>query len=176
MSQLYEPDAKKKLVATIVCLAVIAIVVVLFDQSKTKATTAATTQILDTPSATTTPTDSTGTPAPAGTTTPSPATASSGAYKNGTYTASSSYGVPHGSEDIQVKITLKDGVITASSVQNSENDHDSARYQEDFTSVYQSSVIGKNISGLQIDVIAGASDTTDGFNQALSQIASQAKA
>jgi uncharacterized protein with FMN-binding domain len=102
--------------------------------------------------------------------------AATGSYKDGTYTATSNYQVPHGSESIKVNLTLKGGVVTSSSVQNSENNFDSAQFQEGFAATYQSYVVGKKISGLQLGAISGASDTTAGFNEALSQIASQAQA
>ena len=106
----------------------------------------------------------------------STATTANGTYKDGTYTASSSYFVPHSNESIAVSVTLKGGVVTDVSVQNSEGDGESAAYQEDFTASYKSHVVGKKISGLQLSVIAGASDTTQGFNDALSQINSKAQA
>jgi hypothetical protein len=42
--------------------------------------------------------------------------------------------------------------------------------------VYKSHVVGKNISGLKLGALAGASDTADAFNQAISQITSKAQA
>ena len=101
---------------------------------------------------------------------------SSGTYKNGTFSATSSYRVPHGEESVQVSLTLTNGIVTGASIQNSENDGTSASYQEDFASSYKSQVVGKSISSLALDVIAGASDTTQGFNDAVSQISTEAKA
>jgi len=114
---------------------------------------------------------------PAASTAPSTSgTISSSAYKDGTYSASSTYYVPHGSEDIKVTLTVKDGMVTDSSIANSEYDRESARYQQDFAYEYKSSVVGKPISSLQLNYVAGASDTTQGFNDALQQIKSEAKA
>ncbi len=96
-------------------------------------------------------------------------------YKDGSYTATSNYFVPHGSEAIKVNATLQSGVVASISVSNSENDFDSASYQESFSTAYKSHVLGKKINGLQLDVIAGASDTTQAFNEALSRIASKAQ-
>lgn len=97
-------------------------------------------------------------------------------YKDGTYTADESYYVPHGSEDITVTLTVANGVVTDSSIVNSESDHDSARYQEEFAAEYKSSVVGKSLANLKLSYVAGASDTTDGFNTALDQIRTQAEA
>lgn len=96
-------------------------------------------------------------------------------YKDGTYSASSSYYVPHGQESIQVTLTLKNGVVTDSSVTNSETNYESASYQEGFAQEYKSYVIGKNIKDVQLSYVAGASDTTNGFNDAVNSIMSQAQ-
>jgi uncharacterized protein with FMN-binding domain len=103
-------------------------------------------------------------------------TASTDGLKDGTYSATASYFVPPGQESIKVSLTLSGGTITDVSVVNSENDHDSAEFQADFTDGYKTKVVGQKISGLQISSVAGASDTTDGFNEALSQIQSEAQA
>jgi uncharacterized protein with FMN-binding domain len=107
---------------------------------------------------------------------PTPAAASTSGYRDGTFSATSSYYVPHSNETINVSLTLQNGVISNAAIINSEGDDQSARYQQDFATVYKSYVVGKKISDLQIGVIAGASDTSQGFNDALSQIASKAKA
>jgi len=127
--------------------------------------------IASTPTTTTSTPSSTPTSATTSTTT---ATTSSG-YKDGSYTATSDYYVPHGSEEIQVNVTLKNGIITGSNVENSEYDGESAQYQEGFASEYKSFVIGKKISGLELSYISGASDTTQGFNDALSKIRTEAE-
>jgi uncharacterized protein with FMN-binding domain len=102
-------------------------------------------------------------------------TNTSSGYKDGTYVATSDYYVPHGSEEIQVNITLKNGVITGTSIENSEYDGESAQYQEGFASEYKTYVIGKKISGLGLSYVSGASDTTQGFNDALSKIRTEAE-
>lgn len=183
----YEQRSRLKLAATVVSVLVIAGIVLLADhikadkstssvgsQTATTATTATTAQSSsDTPSsstnATTTPTTTTTTPSTS-------SSSSSSGYKDGTYTASSNYYVPHGQEQIKVSLTIQNGAVTSASIQNSEGDNDSARYQEDFAASYKSYVVGHKISGLQISIVAGASDTSQGFNDAVSQIQSQAKA
>jgi uncharacterized protein with FMN-binding domain len=126
---------------------------------------------------TTTSTPSSSVSAPASsTTTSSPSTGTSSGYKDGTYSATSEYYVPHGSETIKVTLTVKDGNVTDSSVDNSEYDRESALFQEQFASEYKSSVVDKPISSLQLNYVAGASDTTQGFNDALQQIKTEARA
>jgi uncharacterized protein with FMN-binding domain len=169
-------------VATFLAIVVIAGIVLFADHIKTKNsavasnlgqasasnTTSAATDNATTPTSDTSSTSTS-------TATPTTTTNASG-YKDGTYTASSDYYVPHGDETIEVSLTVSNGVIVNASVQNSEGDNESARYQEDFASVYKSHVVGKKISGLQLGTIAGASDTTQGFDDALTQIASKARA
>jgi hypothetical protein len=173
MLSTYERNSRLKLAATIVAVLVVAGIVVLADHLKSASNKVAATT-------TTSPTSETAaspaTTSSAGSSDASSSSRSTGVYKDGSYTATSSYRVPPGSESIQVSVTLKNGVVTASSVRNSENDADSAQFQEEFAAAYKSYVVGKRISSLQLGVIAGASDTTAGFNEALSQIASQAQA
>lgn len=177
MLHTYEQHSKKKLVAIILSLVVIAGFVVFADHVKAKTAAAAGTLAQSSSSApSSTPSMSASTDSTTATNTSSPAASSTSSYKDGTYSASSSYYVPHGNESIQVSLTLKDGVITSSSIRNSEGDPESAQYQQDFASSYKSYVVGKKISGLQLGILAGASDTTQGFDNALSQIASEAQA
>jgi len=106
----------------------------------------------------------------------SSSSASTGSYKDGTYTATNDYIVPSGNESITVKLTVKNNVVTDSEITNSENDRDSAEFQESFADEYKSEVVGKNVGSVQLSFVAGASDTTDAFNQAVQDIANQAKA
>ncbi|HET6924991.1 MAG TPA: hypothetical protein VFH39_04135 [Candidatus Saccharimonadales bacterium] len=178
MLNTYEQHSKRKLAATVLTIFVIAGTVLVADHMKSELSAAPKTF---TPAATSATTNN-----GAGTTQSSTATGSSGAgsatasttsgYKDGTYTAASSYYVPHGNESIQVNVTLSNGVITKSSVQNSEGDPTSASFQENFAASYKSYVVGQKLADLRLGVIAGASDTTQGFANALSQIASQAQA
>lgn len=176
----YTRQSTRKLVATIVTIIVVAGIVVFADHLKSSASTGnsvASTSSQTTPSSGTAGSSSS---TSGSTGSSSSSSASSGSstsgYKDGTYTASSSYYVPHGNESIQVSVTISNGVITSSSVTNSEGDPTSAYFQQDFASSYKSYVVGQKIADLQLGVIAGASDTTQGFNDALSQIQSQAQA
>ncbi|MDB5177404.1 MAG: hypothetical protein JWN75_1072 [Candidatus Saccharibacteria bacterium] len=159
---------KQKITAGIVALIVIALLGVGASaynnqQSSQAATTTTPTSTQTAMSSTTSSTSST-------------STTSTGSYKDGTYTSSTTYYVPHGSESIKVTLTVKNGVITDSAIENSEGDRESIAYQQDFTSAYKSQVVGKSISGLQLSYVAGASDTTQGFNDSLEKIRTQAQA
>jgi len=153
MLKTYERHSRLKLSATIVIILVVAILAIVADTLRSNEGSA---QVRQTPTDTSSSASTTG-------------------YKNGTYTATVDYFVPHGSEEIKVSLTLQNDTISDVSIQNSENDFDSARYQEDFSAIYKTHVVGKAVGGLQIDALAGASDTTAAFNDAINQIASQAK-
>ncbi len=169
----YEQHSKGKLIGTVIAIIVIAGIVLVIDHLKSNRASGATPSIVTT---TAQPTQATPVTM-ASTTSATPASsASSGTYKDGTYSATSRYYVPHGNEEITVDVTLKNGVITDSSVTNSEGNRDSASYQQDFTAAYKNYVVGKHISTLKLGNISGASDTTHGFNDALTQIVSKAQA
>lgn len=169
MLDTYEKHSRAKLVATLVTVLVIAGVVVLADHLKSQST-AATARTNTASSAAMPAVTSTATGGTAST-----STSNSGGYKDGSYSAASDYFVPHSSENIQVTLTLQNGEVTNASIQNSESDPTSAAFQEDFAAEYKHYVVGKKISGLQLSTIAGASDTTQAFNDAVNQIASKAQ-
>lgn len=175
MLDTYEQNGKKKLAAIVVGSLIVAGGVVVIDQSKGK--TNASSQLTSLPTTDSDDTSAGSESTASATPTPTPARSggSSGTYKDGTYTATASYRVPHSAEAIRVSLTLKNGAITAASVQNSEGDRESAEYQREFTARYKSHVVGQKIDSLNLNVIAGASDTTEGFNQAVSQISQQAQ-
>jgi hypothetical protein len=97
-------------------------------------------------------------------------------YKNGTYSATGSYMSPGGEEQVGVTLTLANDIITAVSVTPGAYDRTSARYQDRFISGYKTYVIGKNIAKVNLGIISGSSLTPEGFNDALAQIKTQAKA
>ncbi len=124
-----------------------------------------------TPASTTTPIT---TPASASETATTTQTASE--YKDGTYTTTQTYSVPHGAQnDISVELTVQDGTITAVSVDDSYEDHESASYIRSFESSVSAAVKGKKLSSLSVGRIGGASLTSSAFKKALTAIATQAK-
>ena len=128
------------------------------------------------PSTTTTTPNSN--PVPVATTTPPVDTPkkSSSVYNDGTYSATGSYMSPGGYQQLGVTITLKNDIITSASVTNMASDGRSQRYQNMFISGYQQYVVGKNIADVHLTKVSGSSLTPSGFNDALAQIESQAKA
>lgn len=97
-------------------------------------------------------------------------------YKDGTFTATGNYSSPGGNEAIKVSLTLKNGTVTDSSVTPSITTDDEAQgYQNDFTHGYKKLVVGKKLSDIHLSRVSGSSLTSQGFNNALIQIANQAK-
>jgi|JI10StandDraft_1071094.scaffolds.fasta_scaffold366592_2 uncharacterized protein with FMN-binding domain len=104
--------------------------------------------------------------------------ASSSGYKDGTYSASASYTVPHGySNDLLVKLTVANGVVSSVSTDNTYSDRESQMYVDSFEREIKSAVVGKSLSSLtSLSRVGGASLTTYAFDDALATIANQAKA
>lgn len=96
-------------------------------------------------------------------------------YKDGTYTQKGDYITPGGRESITLTVTLKDGVVTDSSIENVANNRDSREYQAEFADNYKSKVVGKPVAEISLSRVAGSSLTSNGFNDALEQIRNSAK-
>ncbi|HEY6737203.1 MAG TPA: calcium-binding protein [Candidatus Saccharimonadia bacterium] len=110
------------------------------------------------------------------TATPAVESANTSQYKDGTYSATGSYESPGGQESIEISVTVKNGVITATSAQEAATDHDSEEYQQRFIANYKSLVVGKSLDSVSLGRVSGASLTGAGFNDAISQIKTQARA
>jgi uncharacterized protein with FMN-binding domain len=121
--------------------------------------TPSTTQTSETPAATTAPT------------TP-PAQQS---YKDGSYDVMGEYISPGGPEQIEVKMTLKEGTISAVDVISKTVRPQSKNFQNIFIANYKPMVLGKNIDEVQLTKVSGSSLTPKGFNDALQKIKSEAK-
>lgn len=127
------------------------------------------------------------TTAPAGDATPSAAAsasatggagaAASGAvYKNGTYSAQGSYSTPESVETISVTVTLADDVITDVQVSGTPTKSESKQYQGQFIGGINSEVVGKKLEDISVSRVAGSSLTSGGFNKAIEEIKTEAKA
>ena len=122
-------------------------------------------------------------PAPAGTTAPdttapAPApTVTGGPYADGQYAASESYGVVDGvieEDSIDVTATLQGGVITDVSVTGHPLLTQSHDYMQGFVNEISGAVVGRSVEDAHVTALAGASKTSDAFNDAIDDIASQA--
>ena len=110
------------------------------------------------------------------TTTQTPATSTATIYKDGTYAATGSYDSPGGTEKITVHLTLANGSVTGTSAESGANDPTAHEFQDEFISGYKALIVGKDISSIHLSHVSGSSLTSQGFNRALDQIKSQAKA
>ncbi len=108
------------------------------------------------------------------TTTETPVQAS--VYKDGSYSAVGAYTAPSGEESIGVSLTLAGDVVKDVSVIAKATNEDSQKYQSKFISGYKTMVVGKKISDISLSKVSGSSLTPKGFNDALAQIKTQAKA
>jgi len=113
------------------------------------------------------------------TSTPSEDTTSSddvSMYKDGTYSARGSYSSPGGLQSIELTVTIENGVIMSTTLDPKATDGDAEEYQADFASAYKGFVVGKNVDEVSLSRVAGSSLTSNGFNKALDQIKTDAKA
>lgn len=97
-------------------------------------------------------------------------------FKNGTYSATGSYNSPGGTEKLGVTITLAADKITKSDLDLLGGAGLSHSFQTAFAGGYSGQVIGKDISTVKLGAVSGSSLTGMGFNAALAQIETQAKA
>lgn len=100
----------------------------------------------------------------------------SSAYKDGNYSATGQYDSPGGNESITISLSLKNGDVTATSAKSGANDSTAQQFQSDFIAGYKSLVVGKSIDSIHLSRVSGSSLTSQGFNEALNSIKSQAKA
>ncbi len=121
-----------------------------------------------------TSTSTVSTPSSAATTSPQATTSS---LKDGTYSATTEYSVPHGnSNTLTTKITISNGKINDVSTNDQYSDRESGIYIDDFESSLKSSVVGKSLDNISSSRIGGASLTSDAFYETLDTIATNAKA
>ena len=96
-------------------------------------------------------------------------------YKDGVYSATGNYSTPSTKEEIDVTLTLKDGIITEAEVIAKATFPTSKKMQTDFVANYKEQVVGKNIDEVNLVKVSGSSLTPKGFNEALEEIKAQAK-
>ena len=97
-------------------------------------------------------------------------------YTAGDYSAEGSYSTPGGQEKLKVDLTLDaDGTITALEVTPEGKSPNSKVFQGKFSSGISDVAVGKSISTLSVDKVAGSSLSSGGFNAALDDIAGQAQ-
>ncbi|MGY4642865.1 FMN-binding protein [Cellulomonas sp. URHB0016] len=103
------------------------------------------------------------------------ATTNDSGYADGTYQSTGTYESPAGKETIDVSVTLDGGVVSAVEVTPEATNPTSKTWQTAFASGVSDEVVGKAIDDVQLDAVSGASLTTGGFQDALDQIAADAR-
>lgn len=106
--------------------------------------------------------------------TPNTASSSDTTYKDGEYASQGSYITPGGRESIGLTVTLKDGIIADIELDQQASGGDTVIYQRKFASGYKAEVVGRNIDEVELSRVAGSSLTSNGFNNALEQIKTDA--
>ncbi|MBY0309936.1 hypothetical protein K2Q16_02200 [Patescibacteria group bacterium] len=106
-----------------------------------------------------------------------PENTSDSQYQNGTYMVELAYYAwPTLYEPMRTQITLKDGIIVDAQQLYATIDYShSVQYQQQFDSLYKEVVIGMPLANTPIARIGQASETTDGFNDALEAIKTAAQ-
>lgn len=106
---------------------------------------------------------------------PSGAMEADTAYKDGTYSVVGNYVSPGGPRELNVTITLSDGVITTAETEGTATDATSQRFQGEFVDNFQPQVVGKNIDEVNLTKVAGSSLSPKGFNDALEKVKAEAQ-
>lgn len=95
-------------------------------------------------------------------------------FQDGTYSATSVYNSPAGSEAVGVTLTINSDTITSVSIAVLAKDTRSINYQNLFSEGISGAVVGKKLNEAQVSKINGSSLTPGGFNNAIDQIIVQA--
>jgi len=95
-------------------------------------------------------------------------------YKDGTYTASSTFNTPGGFHTIDVTLVIKDDIITDSTFVGNAQNQVSAGYEKRFNEAYKSRVVGQDLRSLSLSVVNGSSVTTQGFMTSVTKIRAKA--
>jgi uncharacterized protein with FMN-binding domain len=106
----------------------------------------------------------------------SSSSSSDATFKDGTYSGEASYVNPGGNSKLKVDLTLADNKITKIKVTPEATDPTSKGHQTDFASGIAAETVGKRIDQLHVTVVAGSSLTHLGFDKAIEQIESEARA
>jgi major membrane immunogen (membrane-anchored lipoprotein) len=167
-------EAKQKIFVTIGTVAIVAAASIgglsLFKSPQTssaQSTTSSQTALSSPSTSSTTPS----------TTASGSSTAATGTYKDGTYTNTVNYNVPHGaSNSIAVTLVVSGGNISSVKTNNNYSDGQSSYYISSFESSVSSDASGQSLANYSPSQVGGASLTTYAFSNAIDNIRSQATA
>lgn len=106
---------------------------------------------------------------------PGAATASSARYQDGSYTAQGSYLTPGGDESIGVRLSVAADRIVSAQVEVKATSPTARQFQSQFVTRYADQVVSRDLASVDVSRLAGASLTSLGFDNALTQIRSAAR-
>src|SRR5690242_4339550 len=95
-------------------------------------------------------------------------------YADGTYSALGGYSSPGGPQSINVAIQLKNDAVAWVMVTPSSFIGEAGEFQSRFADEIQDQVVGVDVDQITVSRVAGSSLTSTAFNEALSQIKSEA--
>ena len=98
------------------------------------------------------------------------------AYADGTFTAKGEYTSPGGPEEVNVSLTLKDGIVSAAAFEGLATRPKSVKLQGQFAEGYAELVVGKSIDTIALTIVNGSSLTPIGFMDAIAKIKAEASA
>jgi uncharacterized protein with FMN-binding domain len=113
------------------------------------------------------------TPPPAG---DSGMAANDSPYKDGTYSATGNYTSPAGAEQVDVTLTIANGVITDTQFTGKAVNPVSQKRQQAFAEGYEQLVVGKSVDEVSLSVVNGSSLAPKGFMDAVQKIKVEARA
>lgn len=98
-------------------------------------------------------------------------------YQSAEFSAESTYIAPsRAKHKVNVTLTIANDIVTNSSVTfGGDVDKTSAGYQAKFTAAYKAQVVGKSLNSIALARVGGASLATGAYNNALTQIKTNAK-
>lgn len=158
----------------ILVLAIIAVAVMQFNKSDTNTETATDTNVVVTESVPAATSESN--PATSDMVSSDESTMDASEYEDGTYEATGNYTSPAQEEEVNIVITLADGVVVDAEFVGKATHETSKKMQGLFSEGFTEEVVGKSIDEINLTVVNGSSLTPKGFMDALEKVKTEASA
>ncbi len=91
----------------------------------------------------------------------------------GTFTAASSYSTGRSIHELDVTLTLDNGVVTAADIDYDGAGEPGTPILRSFNEAYETEVVGRDIDSIELSRVGGASWTSNAFNEAVDEIRAQ---
>lgn len=97
-------------------------------------------------------------------------------YANGQYSGTRMYDLPSGDQsEVTINLVFENDTVSAASMTFATKNNTSRNWIRKFEAAYQSEVVEKNIDDVSLSRVAGASLTTDTFNDIWQQATAEAR-